>query len=308
LNDEVKMTFSPPSWLQLSPSVYTALQANQPVLALESSAITHGLPKPVNLELSTKLLHLTHSTGAEPAIAAVLRGQIRLGLLPEELEELALAVDVHKISRRDFAVARANRRTGGTTVSATMVIAHAAGIRAFATGGIGGVHRGDSGDISSDLMELALTPMVVICSGAKSILDLPRTLEYLETVSVPVLGWQTDEFPAFFSRSSGLAVNARVDSVTDVARILHAHWEMGLKGVLVCVPCPEEVALPADVVEKALIQAESEARAQTIHGNDLTPFLLSRLAEITDGATLRANLALLRNNALIGAQIAKAII
>lgn len=302
------MTFSHPSWLQLSPPVYNALQAHQPILALESSAITHGLPKPVNLELSAKLLHIIHSVGVEPAMAAVLRGRICLGLLPEELEQLALAVDVYKISRRDFGVARANRRTGGTTVSGTMVIAHAAGIQIFATGGIGGVHRGESGDISSDLMELAQTPIAVICSGAKSILDLPRTLEYLETVSVPVLGWQTEEFPAFFSRSSDLPVNARVDSVTDVANILHAHWEMGLNGLLICVPCPEEVALPADVVEQALSQAESEAEAQGIKGNDLTPFLLNRLAEITDGATLRANLALLRNNALIGAQIAKAMI
>lgn len=302
------MALSIPPWLHLSPPVHNALLTRRAILALESSAITHGLPKPVNLELCSKLLHIVHAAGVEPAIAAMLQGRVCLGLLPEELEELALTGDAHKISRRDLGVARSKRRTGGTTVSSTMFIAHAAGIQIFATGGIGGVHRGERGDISSDLPELARTPIAVICSGAKSILDIPRTLEFLETMGVPILGWQTEEFPAFFSHSSGLPVNARVDSVTDVVEILHAHWQMGLQGVLICIPCPEEVALPWEVVEESLHQAQSEADERSLRGKELTPFLLNRLAEITDGATLRANLALLRNNTLIGAQIAKAMI
>ena len=302
------MVASSPSWLDFSPIVFDAIRSHRPVLVLESSAITHGLPKPVNLELSSKLIAAVHAAGVEPAIVALLHGRVCVGLMPEELEELAVAIEVQKISRRDLGIARARKFSGGTTVSATMFIAHAAGIKTFATGGIGGVHRGDRGDVSSDLTELARTPVAVVCSGAKSILDMPRTLEVLETLGVPVIGWQTDEFPAFFSRSSGLPVSLRAESTSEVADLLLAHWEMGLNGVLICVPCPKEVALDSDFVQEALLQAESEAAAQGIHGNDLTPFLLNRLAEITDGATLRANLTLLRHNTYIGAQIAKALI
>ncbi|NIM94297.1 MAG: pseudouridine-5-phosphate glycosidase [Anaerolineales bacterium] len=301
------MTQTPPPWLRISDFVQGALRSNLPVVALESTVITHGLPRPINLELARHMEESVLSADAVPATACVLRGQVCLGLSPEELEELAISTEVFKLSRRDLATARAKRWTGGTTVAGTMVIANAAGVRTFATGGIGGVHRGNKGDISADLPELAQTPIAVICSGAKAILDLPRTLEWLETAGVPVIGWQTDEFPAFFTHSSGFPVSIRADSVAGVADILRAHWEMGFGGALICVPCPEEEAVDPDMLESALGQAEADADEQGIAGKDLTPFLLTRLSQLTDGETLRANLALLRNNAYIAGKIAKAL-
>ena len=297
-----------PDWLHVLPEIQAALAARRPVVALESTVITHGLPRPANLELARQMETDVRQAGAVPATVAVLEGQVRFGLSDDELVTLATAARTEKINRRDLGPALAGGKTGGTTVSATMFIAHAAGARLFATGGIGGVHRGTSGDVSADLPELARTPVAVVCAGAKSILDLPRTLEWLETAGVPVLGFRTSEFPAFFCRESGLPVSARVETAVEAAQALRAHWDLGLgSGALVCVPCPAAEALPAEVVEAALAQSLPMAEAARISGKDLTPFLLARLAELTSGATLRANLALLRNNARHAAEIARAM-
>jgi len=298
-----------PAWLRLLPEVQAALAEGRPVVALETTVVTHGLPRPVNLELARRLEHEVRAAGATPATAAVLEGQPHLGLSPEQLERLALDEQAIKINRRDLGTARALGLTGGTTVSATMILAHAAGVQVFATGGIGGVHRGDSGDVSADLPELARTPVAVVCSGAKSILDLPRTLEWLETAGVPVLGYQTADFPAFFARESGLAVGARLNSAAQSAAWLRAHWGLGLgSGVLITVPCPEEAAVSEMAIELAIEAALHQADEQHIGGKALTPFLLARLAEATEGATLRANLALLKNNARVAGEIARALV
>lgn len=297
-----------PNWLKAHPNVAAALAADKPIVALESTVITHGLPRPVNLELACHMQSEVASAGAQPATIALLRGTIHVGLAHEALETIALAPDTQKISRRDIGIARAKKITGGTTVAATMYIAHAAGIRVFATGGIGGVHRGEAGDVSADLPELARTPVAVVCSGAKSILDLPRTLEWLETAGVPVIGWGTDEYPAFFSHTSGLPVTVRIDTPQEAAEILRTYWEMGMEsGVLICVPCPEDDAVPNEIIEEALARALQEAEEEGIHGKGVTPFLLTRVSALSSGATLRANLALLRNNARVGAEIAKAL-
>jgi pseudouridine-5'-phosphate glycosidase len=301
------MPTNPPPWLHVHPEVAAALASGRPVVALESTVITHGLPEPVNLELARRLEAEVRGAGAVPATVAVIDGRICLGVTTDELERLALSRSLMKISRRDLGTAVAQRATGGTTVAATMLAAHAGGVQVFATGGIGGVHRGSSGDISADLPELARTPVVVVCAGAKAILDLPRTLEWLETAGVPVLGWGTDEFPAFFTRSSGLPVSARVSSAAEIAALVRTQWAMGLhSGVLVCVPCPEEVSVPADKVETVLRTALQQAEAEGVRGKQVTPYLLSRLADLSGGGTLRANLALLRNNARVAAEIARA--
>ena len=303
------MSPSLPPWLNIHPDVAAALVAGEPVVALESTVITHGLPRPVNIELARQVEVEIVSAGARPATVAILDGQVRFGLSGEELERLALETEVSKVSRRDLGVASAKGQTGGTTVAATMYVSHAAGVQIFSTGGIGGVHRGHTGDVSADLIELVRTPVAVVCSGAKSILDLPRTLEWLETTGVPVIGWKTDEFPAFFSRGSGLPVSTRADTAAEVAAILRSHWGMGLEsGALICLPCPEDASISNEMVEEAMIQAESEAQASGITGKNLTPFLLSRLTDLTGGATLQANLALLRNNARVAAAIAQAML
>ncbi len=297
-----------PEWLHVHPDVVDALESARPIVALESTVITHGLPRPVNLDLARWMETEVVSVGVQPATVAIIDGVLRFGLSNEELENLALAKDVHKISRRDLSAAVAKRQTGGTTVAATIFVAHSIGVQVFATGGIGGVHRGDSGDVSADLPELARTPIAVVCSGAKAILDLPRTVEWLETASVPVIGWGTNEFPAFFSRESGLPVSTSLTTLAEVVSLLRSHWRMGIgSGVLICVPCPEEVAVPKEMAEEAIAQAEMDAQKSDITGGELTPYLLSRLAELTKGATLRANLELLKNNAHVAATIAKAL-
>jgi len=298
-------TESPP-WLHVHPEVASALASGRPVVALESTVITHGLPEPVNLELARRLEGEVRAAGAVPATVAVIDGRVCLGVTTDQLERLALSRKLMKVSRRDLGAAVAQHATGGTTVAATMIAAHAGGIRVFATGGIGGVHRGQAGDVSADLPELARTPVIVVCAGAKAILDLPRTLEWLETAGVPVVGWGTDEFPAFFTRSSGLRLSARVDNAVEAAELIRAQWTLGLRsGVLICVPCPEDVAVPAEAVEPVLRTALQQAEAQGVRGKDVTPFLLARLAELTGGETLRANLALLRNNARVAAELAR---
>jgi pseudouridine-5'-phosphate glycosidase len=289
--------------------VAQALEARQPIVALESTVVTHGLPFPENLELARDMEAEVRAGGATPATIALLDGKIHVGVGDEELERLARGGGMHKISTRDFGIAIAKGWSGGTTVAGTMLAAHQVGIRVFATGGIGGVHRGAPFDISADLLQLAHTPMIVVCAGAKAILDLSATLEYLETCAVPVLGYQTDEFPAFYSRTSGLKVGLRIDSPEEAATIAKDHWKFGLlSAVLVAVPLPEEIALPVESVEGAIQAALQEAGERGIRGQEVTPFLLQRVSELSGGASLRANLALLRNNARLGAQIARYMI
>jgi pseudouridine-5'-phosphate glycosidase len=290
------------------------------LLALESTVIAHGLPYPQNLEIARELEAVARAHGVEPRTIAIIGGEIKIALSDAELQHLAQARDpsarsgqaVLKLARRDIALAIAQKRDGATTISATMWLAHRAGIRVFATGGIGGVHRSPLAsrplplDVSADLPELAQTPVAVVCAGAKAILDLPATLEWLETHGVPVLGYQTDEFPAFYSRSSGLRVQARVDSAEDAARVIKTHWDLGFKsGVLVCVPIPREYEIPREVIEPFIARALREAEEQRIVGNAVTPFLLKRLAELTEGASVRANIALLKNNVAVAAEITK---
>ena len=279
-----------------------------PVVALESTVITHGLPQPINLETAMRMEAEVRRGGAVPATVAIVSGKVHLGVDTDALERLALSGETRKVSLRDLGATVARFEDGGTTVAATMFIAHAAGVRVFATGGIGGVHRGDAGDVSTDLPTLARIPVAVVCSGAKAFLDLPRTLEWLETAGVPVIGYQTSSFPAFVSRQSNLPISSRADSPQEVASLLKAHWEMGLRsGVLVGVPCPQEAAVPWEQVSQAFADVEAEAAAAAISGAALTPFMLDRLGSKTRGATLQANLALLQNNARVGAEIAAAL-
>jgi pseudouridine-5'-phosphate glycosidase len=297
-----------PDWLEIEPEIRRVLAAGGPVVALESTVITHGLPRPLNLELARRMEGEVRRAGAIPATAAVLHGSLRLGLKPEELQSLAVQEGVIKVSLRDLGAARVRGASGGTTVAATMVLAQAAGVRVFATGGIGGVHRGGAGDVSADLQALAGMRVAVVCAGAKAILDLPRTLEWLETAGVPVVGLGTDEFPGFYSRESGLPVSVRVEDPAAAAVLLHRHWDLGLPGgILVCVPCPAEDALEPQTVQQALERAEVEAAEAGVRGGELTPFLLARMVELTEGRALRANLALLQQNARVAAEIAVAL-
>lgn len=279
----------------------------QPIhsVALESTVITHGLPKPQNLQLARDMEQTVREYGAEPRTVAIMDGVVRVGVTPAELERLASLDQVRKISRRDFATAIMNKECGGTTVAGTMFAAFRSNIRVFATGGIGGVHEVETLDISTDLQALSDTPMIVVCAGAKAILDLPATLEYLETMAVPVIGYGTDEFPAFYSRSSGLPVSARLDSPAQVVRFAQTHWSLGLSSaILVCQPIPENDEIPSEKVEAAIDQSRQEARSLGIRGQQLTPFLLGRLSELTHGASLNANISLLLNNAKLAAHIA----
>ena len=301
-----------PKSMVLSPEVARALQSGQPVLALESAVITHGLPQPHNLELALALEDVSQKEGAVPATIALLDGTVRVGLNRDDLNRLAQEAGradskARKISRRDFGLALAQKIPGGTTVAGTLIAARAAGIRVFATGGIGGVHRDAPMDVSADLPELGRSPLVVVCAGAKAILDLPGTLEYLETAGVPVIGYQTNEFPAFYSRESGFGVDATVQTPEEVVEIARNQWRMGLEGaILVVVAPPEEAALSAGQVEQEIQQALREAAAQNVRGAAVTPFLLARVGELSHGSSLAANLALLKNNARVGAQIARA--
>ncbi|MGY0778300.1 pseudouridine-5'-phosphate glycosidase [Azospirillum argentinense] len=296
--------------LSPTPEVAAALAEGRPVVALESTVISHGMPYPKNLETATALEDAVRAEGAVPATVAVLDGRIRVGLDGESLERLAKGgTSVMKLSRRDLPVALATGALGATTVAATMIAARLAGIAVFATGGLGGVHRGaeTSFDVSADLDELARTSVCVVCAGAKSILDLPKTLEVLETRGVPVLGLGTDAFPAFYSRNSGLPVSHRCDNVHEVAAILRAKWELGLEGgVVLANPIPEADALDGEVMERAIAQALKDAEHHGITGKSVTPFLLAALERITGGRSLTANMALIRNNAVTAAQLAAA--
>jgi pseudouridine-5'-phosphate glycosidase len=295
--------------LDIRPEVAAALAAKRPVVALESTLIAHGLPWPTNLETARAAEEAVRAEGAAPATVAVWQGRPTIGLDAVQLEQLARQPEVRKASSRDLAAAVAQGATAATTVAATMRLAHRAGLRVFATGGIGGVHpaSGSGFDISADIEELARTPVAVVCAGAKGILDLSATLELLETRSVPVIGYGTEEFPAFLLRSSGLPVSARVNTPEEAAALLQAHWELGGAGIVLAQPLASETALAADDFHKALVRAESEARASGVRGPALTPFLLARLAELTDGRTLRANRELIVANARLAARVAVAL-
>jgi pseudouridylate synthase len=302
-----------PSFFTLSDEVRRALEQKLPLVALESTVITHGLPYPENLTLAEDMENVVRGHNVTPATIAVIDGRVHIGLHSSELLNLASnAGNLLKISMRDFAPAIARLASGGTTVAGTMFAAHSAELQVFATGGIGGVHyelgrtpRG-AADISADLPALANIPMIVVCAGAKAILDLPATLEYLETWSIPVVGYKTDEFPAFYTRNSGLKTTIRVDSPEEVALIARAHWGIGQKSaVLVVAPPPDEVAMNSEDVKRAVGQALTEAREAKISGQAVTPYLLEKVREHTGGESLRANLGLLLNNAAIASQIAQ---
>ncbi len=301
--------------LRIAPEVAQALARGKPVVALESALITHGFAPPANLEIARRMEGAVGEGGALPATVAVVEGEPWIGLSEEQLIRLASAGDARKVSLRDLPLALARGADGGTTVAATMHLAHRAGVPVFATGGIGGVHRGHAEDVSADLSALASIPIVVVCAGAKAILDLPRTLEYLETHGVPVIGYRTDEFPAFYSRRwthdqrpPGLAVDARVETPEEVARIARARAAVGLRAaLLVCVPVPEADELPPDEAEAAIARAVEEADAAGVSGKALTPFLLARLVDLTGGRARRANESLLLNNARVAASIGRAL-
>ncbi len=297
------------NYLDYTPEIQQALKNGAPVVALESTIIAHGMPYPENRDTALELEAIIREVGAIPATIAIIGGRIKIGLGAEELEYLARHPEVHKASRRDFALILSKGESAATTVAATMIAAHLAGIRIFATGGIGGVHRGaeENFDISADLQELAKTPVAVVSAGAKAILDLPLTLEYLETMGVPVIGIGTDEFPAFYTRNSGLAAPYRLDAPGEIAQMLHTQWTMGFpQGVLLANPIPEAYSMNPmlinTVIEKALIEAEE----QKITGKQVTPFLLSRIKDLTSGDSLFSNIQLVKNNAKLAAEVAVA--
>ena len=298
-------------YLSLSPEVAAALSEGRPVVALESTIISHGMPYPQNVETALRVEQTIRDNGATPATIAVIGGKLKAGCTPEEIEYLGKrGQQVTKASRRDLPVLIARGEDGATTVTTTMIIAAMAGIRVFATGGIGGVHRGaqQTFDISADLEELAQTPVMVICAGAKSILDLGLTLEYLETKGVPVIGYGTDELPAFYTRHSGFGVDYRIDSPEELAEIFRAKQACGLKGgILVTNPIPEEYSMPKQVIDQAIAQALREADEQGIRGKKCTPFLLARIKDLTGGDSLASNIQLVLNNARLAAQTAAAL-
>ena len=296
------------TYLDISPEVRQALAEGKPVVALESTIISHGMPYPKNVETALLVEKTIRENGAVPATIAIIGGRLKAGLSPDEIEYLGKAgPKVAKASRRDLAAIVARGADGATTVTTTMIIAHMAGIKVFATGGIGGVHRGAevTMDISADLEELGSTPVMVVCAGAKSILDLGLTLEYLETKGVPVIGYGTDELPAFYTRRSGFGVDYRVDSPEELATMFKAHLALGMKGgMLVTNPIPEEYAMDKAVIDAAIEQALSDAKAAGIHGKDTTPFLLAKVVELTGGDSLESNIRLVLNNATVAAKTA----
>ena len=298
-------------YLDISTEVKEALEQGKPVVALESTIISHGMPYPQNVETAMNVEKLIRENGAVPATIAIIKGRLKAGLTAEEIDYLGRAGHaVPKASRRDLPVLVAKGSDGACTVTTTMMIAHMAGIQVFATGGIGGVHRGaeTTMDISADLEELAHTPVMVVCAGAKSILDLGLTLEYLETHGVPVIGYGTEELPAFYTRKSGFKVDYRVDSPEELAELFRTSAELGVEsGILVTNPIPEEYSMDPDVINKAISEAVDEANAKGIHGKEITPFLLGRIKDITGGDSLDANIQLVFNNARLAAQTAKCL-
>ncbi len=297
----------PSTYLTLSDEVQTALQEQRPVVALESTVIAHGLPYPANIEVAQSMESAIRAEGAIPATIGIHNGTIKIGLNLDEITHLGIAQNVRKVSRRDLAITLATKQLGATTVAGTMLCASMVGIRFFATGGIGGVHRGaeTSMDISADLTELSRSPVLVVCAGAKSILDLNLTLEYLETQGVPVIGWQTDNFPAFYVRNSGRPISYRADEVATIAAIARVQWQCNLHGLVVGCPIPEEYAMDPGLLEAATEEALRLAHQQGIRGSATTPFLLAHVAKRTSGESVAANKALLINNALWAARFAQ---
>ena len=296
-------------WMDISEEIQNSIKGNGPVVALESTIISHGMPFPKNLETALEVESIIRKEGAIPATIAVVEGRIKIGLSNLELEQFAQGTKTVKVSSRDLPLAISQKQDGGTTVAATMICARMAGISIFVTGGIGGVHRGSEKtmDISSDLMELARTNVAVVCAGIKSILDIPRTLEYLETQGVPVIGYRTDEFPAFYTTTSGYSVQSRINTAEEIARCMKVKWELGLEGGMVIAnPVLREDAMDEEVIEEAITKSLKEASEKGIDGKAVTPFLLERISQLTDGESLKTNIALVCNNALVGAKIASA--
>ncbi|MBY6051971.1 pseudouridine-5'-phosphate glycosidase [Cytobacillus firmus] len=294
-------------WLEYSEEVVEAKKANKPVVALESTIISHGMPYPQNVQTAKEVEGIIRKNGAVPATIAILNGKIKIGLSDEELEFLAQSKDVEKASRRDLPYLVAKKKNGATTVAATMICAELAGIEVFVTGGIGGVHREaeTTMDISADLQELAMTNVAVICAGAKSILDIGLTLEYLETHGVPVVGFETDVLPAFYTRTSPFNVNYRVDTAQEAAEMIRTKWELGLKGgVVIANPIPEKDAMEEAFITNVIETALKEAKENNIAGKKVTPFLLGKVKELTEGRSLTANIALVKHNAEVGSKIA----
>ncbi|MGL6114879.1 pseudouridine-5'-phosphate glycosidase [Cetobacterium sp. SF1] len=300
------------NYLEISEEVQNALNENKPIVALESTIISHGMPYPQNVETALKVEKIIRENGAIPATIAILNGKLKVGLSTEEIDYLGKkGLNVIKASRRDIPVILAKKEDGATTVASTMIIANLANIKIFATGGIGGVHRGaeTTMDISADLEELANTNVAVVCAGAKSILDLGLTLEYLETKGVPVLGYKTKELPAFYTRESGFSLDSKIDSPLEFAQILKAKWEIGLNGgVVIANPIPEEYAMDYEVISNAIENALKEAEANNIKGKESTPFLLAKVKEITKGKSLESNIQLVFNNAKLASEIAKDLV
>ncbi|MBE6118296.1 MAG: pseudouridine-5'-phosphate glycosidase [Erysipelotrichaceae bacterium] len=296
-------------YLDVQPEIAAAIAEGRPVVALESTILSHGMPYPENMEFAHKAEQIIRAEGAVPATTAIIGGKLKVGLTPEELDLMCNPVDIGKVSRRDVAVYLAAGKTGATTVATTMLIAAMAGIRVFATGGIGGVHRGGENtmDISADLQELASTPVAVVCAGAKMILDLGLTLEYLETQGVPVLGFRTDEFPAFYCRTSGYKLDYRAESEEEIAEIMKVKWDLGLKGgIVIGNPIPQEYELDFDWMNRVINDALKKAEEQGIRGKYITPFVLSELRDMTDGVSFASNLELAYNNIRVASRIAKA--
>ena len=294
-------------YLSITPEIQEALAAGKPVVALESTILSHGMPYPQNVEFAHKVEEIVRAEGAIPATTAIMGGKLKVGLNADELLVMCKAEGVGKVSRRDVAVYLATGMTGATTVATTMIIASMAGIRFFATGGIGGVHRGaeKTMDISADLQELANTKVAVVCAGAKSLLDIPKTLEYLETMGVPVLGMGTEDFPAFYCRSSGCKADARIDTPAEMAAILKTKWDLGLKGgVVIGNPIPEQYELDYNEMEAVINRALDAAKAEGVHGKDTTPFLLAHIKDYTEGVSFASNLQLAYNNARVASRIA----
>jgi len=294
-------------YLSISPEIEKALAEGKPVVALESTILSHGMPFPENVEFSHKVEEIVRGEGAIPATTAIIGGKLKVGLTADELDLMCRAENVGKVSRRDVAVYLATGKTGATTVATTMMLAEMAGIKVFATGGIGGVHRGAelTFDISADLQELAATKVAVVCAGAKSLLDIPKTLEYLETMGVPVLGMGTEDFPAFYCRKSGCKADAKIDTPAEMAKILQTKWALGLKGgVVIGNPIPAEYELDYNEMEAVINHALEAAKEANIHGKDTTPFLLSHIKDYTKGVSFASNLQLAYNNARVASRIA----
>ncbi len=295
-------------YIDIKPDVLEALKQKKPVVALETTIISHGMPYPENIEMANKVESIIRNQGVTPATIAIIKGKIKVGLRPDEIEFMATSKEIVKASRRDIPIVVSKKLHAATTVAGTMICANLAGIKLFATGGIGGVHRGadKTFDISADLEELARTNVAVVSAGAKSILDLKLTMEYLETKGVPVLGYNTDEFPAFYTRESGLSLNYSLNNPKEIATILHTKWKLGIDGgVVIANPIPKEYSMNHREVETVINKALDEANNRGISGKELTPFLLAKIEEITGGESLKANLQLVYNNARLASEIAK---